>query len=101
LQCRRNCLEHTIPVCHHVVIIEAQDTKTLVSEITVAACVALLLVRLKMLTAVQFDNQLCLMAEEINDVGAHRRLPSEACATEPVSAQRGPQPTLRLRQIVP
>jgi hypothetical protein len=47
-----------------------------------------------MLTAVQFDDQSCLTAGEVGEVGANRKLANELVAVQAAIAQNEPQPLL-------
>jgi hypothetical protein len=86
--------QHPCAVGHDVVIAEAQHAKTLTREKGVPTRVALLVPWLKMLTAIDLDDETCGMADEIYDVWTNRGLATKACALHPMVAQRRPYQSL-------
>jgi hypothetical protein len=72
--------QNALPVGHHVVVIEAKNAKTSSNKKSVSAGVALLLPGFEMLTAIEFDNELCSVTNEINNVWADRGLAAKTRA---------------------
>ncbi len=54
-----------------------------------------------MLHAIQFNDKLAREANEIDHIGADRRLPSKLVSAELLAAQRSPQRALRRRRLIP
>ena len=85
-----NRLNHALPVCNDIVIVEPQYLVTLGCEECIALCVALDVFRFVMLSTVYFDNEQCRLAYEIDDERTNRGLAPEAHAVHPMSADRVP-----------
>jgi len=91
--------QHPCAVGHDVVIAEAQHAKTLTREKGVPTRVALLVPWLKMLTAIDLDDETCGMTDEIHDVWTNRGLATKACALHPMAAQRRPYQSLGISRV--
>lgn len=55
----------------------------------------------RMLPAIQFDDKLATMADEIDGERTYRRLPAKTEAGEPTAAEFFPQMLLRIRHAGP
>jgi hypothetical protein len=67
--------QHPVRIFHHIVVPEAQHTKTLGFQEGRPGRIAREIGR--MLPAIHFDDQHVTIAQEIRDVAADRRLPAE------------------------
>lgn len=74
LQSRSDRLQDTSPIMPNVVVPKSQDAPAPQSEELIPRQIA----AVGMLTPVGFDNELCLDAHEIRDVGRDRMLATEA-----------------------
>ncbi|OIM95871.1 hypothetical protein BLN97_02625 [Bradyrhizobium elkanii] len=52
-----------------------------------------------MLTAVEFDHQLCRVADEVGDVIIDGYLTAKGCAVQAIAAQLRPEDALRISQV--
>ena len=95
-KCSKNRAQHTFRVGEHVVVPETDDTIALRLDPAGAG-----LVILRMLSTVDFDNELDLGAKEIDDVGSQRMLASEAETFELSSAQVRPKSDLGIGRRQP
>jgi hypothetical protein len=73
-------LQDTLPICHHVVIVETKDAISLRRKERIAARIALDLLGFKMLSAIDLDNEIGIMTDEIDNIRPNRRLAPKACA---------------------
>ena len=80
-------------------IVEAKHAISLGGEKRIASRVALLMIRLEMLRAVDLYDQPRIVTDEVDDERTNRILPPKACAMEPVGAHRIPDDSLGIRQI--
>jgi hypothetical protein len=71
-----------LSIHHDIKIAETQNTISPCSEKGVAPNIALEIPIVKMLPTIDFDDQTELVRDEIDDIGAARRLASEARAFE-------------------
>jgi hypothetical protein len=79
-----------LPVCHHIVIVEAKNAVAFDREKRITACIPHHLLFFKMLSTIKFNDQICCMTDKICDVGANWSLPAEARIVQSMSAQRSP-----------
>jgi hypothetical protein len=72
----RSCdfLQHRACLFQYVVIPKAQDAVTFTNKPGIAFLISRVL---RMLTAIELDNQFVIEADEVNDVRPNRRLPLE------------------------
>src|SRR5438876_10103920 len=82
-------------------IVEPQNTIALPRQESISTCIPFTMLRLKMLSAIDFNYQLRGVADEIHDVGADRSLAPKTCAIHSVSAQRAPNYPLCLGGVPP
>jgi len=79
----------TIDILHYVVV---PETKNQITHRLQNPRSALIIMSTNgMLTAVEFDNEMCISAEEIDDETVNRELPSKFPAAETAIAQPKPQ----------
>lgn len=81
-------LDHTFLVVVNVIVPEAQNTKSLISQMAITFSINLF----RMLTAICFNDQPRLQADEIDNIMVDRLLPFELEASEPLSAKQPPEP---------
>jgi hypothetical protein len=67
-------------------IVEPQDPKSLAREERIAARVTPFPRRVEMLPAVELDDEVCCVADEVDDVWANGRLPAKARAAQAMPA---------------
>ncbi len=79
-KCGADRLDDAIGVLQHVVVPEAQNTEPFVLKPKRALCIFLR--ALRMLAAIDFDDEPPLNAHEVGDVAPERRLASEAMAVQ-------------------
>jgi hypothetical protein len=73
----RNPLQHTIHVCHHVIIPEAKHRIACGFKTFRSSCV----IRVpRMLTAIPLNDQLRILANKVGNKGFDRRLTPKLCA---------------------
>jgi len=81
------------------VVVESQHAIALAREKAIPSRVAFLMRRLEMLPAVNFDDDLRRMRDEVHDVRSDRRLAAKADAFEAMRAQSVPNDPLGIGQI--
>jgi hypothetical protein len=86
-------LENSIQILQHIVVRKPEDFQASLRDPVCSLLIVLtsLVVRI----AINFDNELSRMAEEIGDVRSDAMLSSESEAQELVAADRGPKLQLR------
>jgi hypothetical protein len=89
--------QHTLNICHDLVVPIAQNTETFGFQILRSLPIRLPLVR--MLPSVEFYNEEPRRAAEIHNVGTDRMLPSELETTELSGSETLPQKTFDIRLI--
>lgn len=88
---RRN---DAVQILQNVAVDETQDSVTTTGEPRIAPCIGLL-ARFKIVTfAIQFDDNLRGMRNEIGNVSAHRRLPAKSKASETMRFELTPKQSL-------
>lgn len=92
----RYCFQNAAAIGHDVAIVETQNAKALIGEKCRAARVGAFLISGKMLSAIEFDNEMRGMTDKINDEGSYRDLALKAGAVQAMSAQSRPNSTLRI-----
>jgi hypothetical protein len=85
-------VKHALGIRQHIIVPEADDGIAVRLE-PIGAC----FIVLRVLSAIDLDDEFRRRAEEIDDIGAERMLATEAVAFELLSAQTGPQPELGVR----
>jgi hypothetical protein len=95
-----NHLQDAKAVRYDVEIAESQNPKSFGGKECVSPLVARLTRVIEMLPAIDLDNQLRRMGDEIDNVGTDRGLPPKAGAFQPVCAQAVPDRTFGFRQIL-
>ena len=83
---RGNRLKDSGAVRHHIQIVEPNGTEASRRKIGGTPSIAALGVIGKMLPAIDFDDQSCIIADEIDDVGAYRNLPAKMRSPQTMSA---------------
>src|SRR6185437_14382629 len=91
-QSLENGQDHAIRIRQHVIVPEPHNTTAARFQPARPPCVVIL--KYRMLATIDFDDELCRGAEEVDDVGSDRLLPTEAEAVELLAPQARPQPTL-------
>jgi hypothetical protein len=76
---------------------EPKDAKSLRCEKFIPPPVTLQMPRFKVLSTVDLYNQVTAVTNEVGNVRANRCLPAEACAVQPMRAERAPHDALRIR----
>ncbi len=71
-------------------IAEADHAKTLAGQVSIPTCVAPFLMRLKVLPAVELDDQVCGVANEVDNVRPNRGLAPKTNAVHAVCPECGP-----------
>jgi hypothetical protein len=69
-----NGCENALPVTHDIVIIEAQNAETFRGQVRISAGIALLVFCFEVLSAVNLNDKLCRMADEIHNIWSDGRL---------------------------
>jgi hypothetical protein len=82
-------------------VVEPQDAIALPRQEPIPTRIPFSVLRLKMLSAIEFNDHPRRMADEIHDVGADRSLASETCSIYSVGAQRAPNYPLRVGGVSP
>ncbi|MFO0890600.1 MAG: hypothetical protein U0790_15830 [Isosphaeraceae bacterium] len=95
-----DCLEHRVHVGEHVVIPKPQYTKTLRVQPERSLVILPPRCGLGVLPSIKLDDELPLVANEIHDEWADRRLPSELAAIELPEAYALPECFLGNRHLV-
>jgi hypothetical protein len=75
-------------------IVEPENTKTFRYQKGIAPCVTLHVLRLKMLPAIEFDDEICSVTDKIHHVRTNRRLPPKTRAIHPMGAKLVPDRSL-------
>jgi hypothetical protein len=84
-------IEHGVEVFDQFVIAEAFDTEAVAPKKSGAPFIGKHILLQTMLVAIQFDYQLCLEADEIDDVGTYRLLAAEFRLRKSAVAERLPK----------
>ena len=97
LRCFEDGKNNALQILHHIIIGESKHTisagcKPLIAAIIVADALFEIVA-----FAVDFDDELAGVRDEIGDVIAHRALPTKCEPGEPVSFQVAPQQGFRAR----
>jgi hypothetical protein len=90
-ECTSNRIHNRVDVLVQLLITEAEQTKAARGEPVGAALIVFSRIRLQMLRTVEFDDQLDRKANEVNHVGANRRLATELMAVELPGAEEMPK----------
>jgi hypothetical protein len=88
-----------LPVRHHIVIVEPQNSKALRCKKRIPPDVALDMGIFEMLTAIELNDEIGGMTDKVSNIGSTRCLPPKARTVEPVSSQFAPNQALCVRQI--
>jgi hypothetical protein len=86
-----NNVQDAIRILQNVIIPEAQHAITGPAKPFVTKSISVASV----LSAIDFDDQPALVADEISDEATHRDLPSEFLSVQPRRSQQQPKPVLR------
>jgi hypothetical protein len=78
------------------VVVEAKDAKSLCSKKRVASLITRFMSGFEVLAAIDLDDQLRGVRNEIHNVGTNWRLTAKACTVQPVRAHAVPDHTLCL-----
>jgi hypothetical protein len=97
---RDNCFEHASAIGHHIMIAEAEDTKTPRFNRGGTRGICLFLIVGKVLSAVQFNHQFSRVAQEIGNVAFNWDLTPEANSKQAMIAQFRPQDSLGVGRIL-
>src|ERR1043165_4692030 len=95
---RKNYFQDAISIGQNIRIPEAENPVAFRLEPTIALDVAFVL---RVLSAVDFDDQVSLVTDEIDNEAPNGRLPAEAKAAQPMSAQRRPSTLLSGGHLAP
>jgi hypothetical protein len=95
-QCAENRLKNAIGVAKNIVVPEPQDAKTFGLKVTIARYVVWIV---RVLAAIDFDDQLSPEAGEVNNVRAKRNLSFELIAIETMRAEPIPKPALGIGHV--
>ena len=87
-------LQNTLSICHHVVVVEAKHAITFGREERISTRIALHMRSFKMLSAINLDNEIGVVTNEVDNVGPNRRLAPEACAGESMCSHTVPDDPL-------
>ena len=93
-----NFLKHCRSADKHVVIPEAQYPKPSRSQALTASCIVGDL--LQVLPTIQFDHKLCVDADEVDDVAAHRVLAAEFPSAQLPPAEEAPEVKFGVRGLL-
>jgi hypothetical protein len=91
-----DCLKHTFAILEQVGIPETQHTIALRLQPSISPDVVL---RFRMLTAIQLDHKAPLVTNKVNDILANRSLPAKAQSIEAVGAELHPERSLGIRHL--
>ena len=91
--------QNPVRICQHIVIPKSQHQKPSFIERPCAASV--FFATFRMLSAVQFHNQLHLVTKKIRNIPADRNLPAELEPVKLPVADAGPQLALGVRLLPP
>jgi len=83
------------------VIIEPKDAKSLIHQERISPRVTLGMFFFEMLPTINFDDELCIATDEINNIWAYRSLTTKARPAHPMGAQCGPYAPLGIGRITP
>jgi len=95
----RDRFEHALSIRHDLMIVEPQDAVALGCEKGTAPCITLHLLRLEMLSAIDLDNEVRLVTDEINNKWTDRSLSSKARAAKSMGADSIPNDPLGLGHV--
>jgi hypothetical protein len=96
-QRRKNLFKHILGPLQHFVIPEPNHSKSTASEILRSLDVVQQIIRV--LSAVDFDNEPRSKTDKVDDISADRLLPSESMIAEVPVAQMTPKATFGVRCI--
>jgi hypothetical protein len=82
-------------------IVESQDAKSFPRQERISTRIALQMFRLKMLPAIDFDDEPRGMANEIHDIRPNRSLAPKACTIHSMGTQCPPNDQLCISGILP
>jgi hypothetical protein len=91
LQRRVYCLQDPNQILVHIAVPKSQHTKSIADEMPIAQSIACGVIVDIVLTAIDFDHQLLLEANEVGDEAVARRLAAEMEAALAPRAQMDPQ----------
>ena len=91
LQRRVYCLQDPNQILVHIAVPKSQHTKSIADEMPIAHSIARGVIVDIVLTAIDFDHQLLLEANEVDDEAVARRLAAEMEAALAPRAQMDPQ----------
>ena len=94
---RTDHLQHAFQVLEDFGVPESENTKAPLFEPLGARLV--LRFRLRVLSAIEFDDNARVIAGEIDDETAERHLSAKAQTIDLTAAQGGPEPLFRLRHV--
>ena len=94
----RNCFKNARHVAQHVVVPKPQDLVVVISKPFVTNCIARII---RMLSAIDLDNQTAFAANEIDNVGTDRVLPNKLISVQPARAQPEPERGFGVRGDLP
>jgi hypothetical protein len=98
---RGNYFQDAQPVGHHVVVIEPKDAKAFVHKERISPGISPCVFVFEVLPAIDFNDELCIVTDEINNVWAYRGLTTKARAAHAMGAQCGPDAPLGIGRIAP
>jgi hypothetical protein len=81
-----DCFQDAQSVGHDVVVVEAKNPEAFSRQERVSACIAPCVLFFEVLTAINFDDQFCIVADEINNIWAYWSLTPKARATHAMGA---------------
>ena len=95
----RDDLCDTSTIGYYIQIAEPQNTKSFRLQERITTLIARKPRRLVVLAAVDLDDEIRRVTDEIRNAGTNRNLPAEGCAVQPTCAENIPDNALGLRQV--
>jgi hypothetical protein len=92
---------HPASIAHDIVLAESKHAIAFAAEETITSRVAFLVLVLKMLRAIDFDDELRGVRDKIVNVWTDRRLAAKPYAIQPMCAHSVPDDSLSIGQIAP